>query len=366
MSRTNPNQLPIIGIHTSPWLPLRGTYEVHLEYVKKYRRSWAVPRCYLSHLPEQAALAKKLGHDLRDAGVIVLEQAADVVELSDFVIMLDTPVYEREFQCYAPALAADVYLVKARLREVARLTALGKESQLTKGRLIALALEGGNESHGFPDCKPGRFYDETHYPVGLFDLVLNLYSLPLTHAGFAPLRQALHAQWEQTLAGHALTRADERGSTPLKVFISYSHKDEPFKTDLLTVLDPLVRRGVLKIWHDRMIEEGDEWRREIEAAMRECDMALLFVSKNFLASPFIQDDELPPLLQRRKEEGLRVVPIIIGPCMWQVEPVLRDLQAVPKDGKPVITFKKNTGARDRVWADIAAVIERRAKEKAAT
>src|SRR5262249_12254765 len=39
--------------------------------------------------------------------------------------------------------------------------------------------------------------DETHYPVNLFDLVLNLYAIPLTHAGFAPLRQALHAQWER-------------------------------------------------------------------------------------------------------------------------------------------------------------------------
>lgn len=366
MSRTNPNQLPIIGIHTSPWLPLRGTYEVHLEYVKKYRRSWAVPRCYLSHLPEQAALAKKLGHDLRDAGVVVLEQAADVVELSDFVIMLDTPVYEREFQRYAPALADDVCLVKARLREVARLAALGKESQLTKGRLIALAMEGGNEAHGFPDCTPGRFYDETHYLVGLFDLVLNLYSLPLTHAGFAPLRQALHAQWEQTLAGHARAQPSGRGSAPLKVFISYARKDEPFKDDLLAVLSPLEGRGVLKVWHDRMIDEGDEWRREIEAAMRECDMALLFVSKNFLASPFIRGHELPPLLQRRKEEGLRVVPIIISPCVWQGEPVLSDLQALPKDAKPVIKFPKANGARDQVWVDIADAIESRAKEKAET
>jgi hypothetical protein len=35
----------------------------------------------------------------------------------------------------------------------------------------------------------------------LFDLVLNLYAIPFTHAGFAPLRQKLHEQWEQTLAG---------------------------------------------------------------------------------------------------------------------------------------------------------------------
>jgi len=54
--------------------------------------------------------------------------------------------------------------------------------------------------------------------------VLNLYAIPLTLAGFAPLRQALHEQWEQTLAGLASEQANGRGVIPLKVFISYAHK----------------------------------------------------------------------------------------------------------------------------------------------
>lgn len=60
---------------------------------------------------------------------------------------------------------------------------------------------------------------------------------------------------------------------------------------------------------------------------------------------------------------LRVIPIIVRPCRWQSEPVLKDLQALPKDGKAVIKFSKATGARDQVWADIATVIEERAKMK---
>jgi hypothetical protein len=61
------------------------------------------------------------------------------------------------------------------------------------------------------------------------------------------------------------------------------------------------------------------------------------------------------------EEGLRVVPIIVKPCMWQSEPVLKDLQGLPRDGKPVITFSKENGDSDRVWTDIAKAIEKRAK-----
>ena len=226
-----------------------------------------------------------------------------------------------------------------------------------KRQLISLALQGQSEAHNFGDCDPGSFGDETHYPVSLFDLVLTLYAIPLTHAGFAPLRQALHEQWEQTLAG----KEKESATSPLKLFISYSHKDEEFKNELLTMLAGLQQQGIINVWQDRRIEEGDEWYQAIRNAMNECDLALLLVSPYFIASRFIKDKELPHLLQRRRDQGLRVVPIIVRPCKWQSEPVLKDLQALPKDGKAVITFSKDNGERDQVWAEIATVIEKRAK-----
>lgn len=124
------------------------------------------------------------------------------------------------------------------------------------------------------------------------------------------------------------------------------------------------RRGVIEIWHDRQIEPGGEWYRSIQAAMNDCDVALLLLSPLFLASRFIQEEELPRLLQRRKEHGLRVVPIIVRPCLWKNEPVLSDLQAVPRKNKAVIEFAKDIGARDQVWADIAEAIEALAKQLA--
>jgi tetratricopeptide (TPR) repeat protein len=147
---------------------------------------------------------------------------------------------------------------------------------------------------------------------------------------------------------------------PFKVFISYSHKDEEFKDELVTMLAGLQRRGIIDAWQDRRIEAGDEWYKSIQDAMDECDLALLLVSPDFIASRFIQEEELPHVLARREEVRLRVIPIIVRPCMWSSEPVLSDLQALPKDAKPVITFSKANGDRDQVWADIAKVIEKRA------
>jgi hypothetical protein len=346
----NFDQPQTIGIGASLWLQreeasarLRSAYEVQLTKVKGYRRNWAVPRCYVSCVDEQSEWAKELTKDLRDAGVYVVEQAAQV-QPDDFVVVLDTPAYQKAFKPGASDLAADIPLINARWG---------------KRQLISLALTGRAGAHDFKDCKLGSFCDETHYPVCLFDLVLNLYAIPLTHAGFAPLRQALHEQWEQTLARK---RGDDVAAS-LKIFISYSHKDEIFKDELVTMLAGLQRRGIVDAWQDRQIEAGDEWNKSIQDAMNDCDLALLLVSPDYIASHFIQGEEQPKLLQRHREMQLRVIPIIVRPCPWQSEPVLKDLQALPKDGKAVITFSKERGERDQVWTDIATVIEKRAKAK---
>src|SRR5262249_369914 len=112
------NKPQAIGIGASPWLlreeavaRLRSAYEVHLTKVKGYRRDWAVPRCYVSRLPAQAEWADKLIRDLRDAGMYVVEQAAQV-RPDDFVVVLDTPTYQKAFN--TPSLATDAPLVRAR------------------------------------------------------------------------------------------------------------------------------------------------------------------------------------------------------------------------------------------------------------
>ena len=78
-------------------------------------------------------------------------------------------------------------------------------------------------------CTPGSFCDETHYPVSLFDLVLNIYAIPLNHAGFAPLRKDCMSSGKETLPGFT----NERKNMTPKIFISYSHKDEKFKDELV-------------------------------------------------------------------------------------------------------------------------------------
>ena len=92
------------------------------------------------------------------------------------------------------------------------------------------------------------------------------------------------------------------------VFISYSHKDEVWKDRVVAHLRVLEMEGALDVWDDRRIGAGHDWRPEIEQAIERAEIAILIVSKNFLTSKFIREQELTKILAGRTEGRLRVIP----------------------------------------------------------
>ena len=121
--------------------------------------------------------------------------------------------------------------------------------------------------------------------------------------------------------------------SPPTVFVSYSYEDEGWKDRLVKQLGVLEREGRLEVWDDRRIGGGDDWHPEIVAAMDRASVALLLVSADFLTSAFILGEEVPRLLERRRREGLRVIPVILRPCAWDRVGWLSPIQARPRDGR---------------------------------
>src|SRR5262245_17774511 len=101
------------------------------------------------------------------------------------------------------------------------------------------------------------------------------------------------------------------------IFISYSREDEPEKDSLLTHLKRLQQPGHITVWSDDQIQPGMDWRQGIAQAIAQADIAVLLVTPHYLASDFIEKEEIPALLSRQAQEGLRIVPIIAKPCAWQ-------------------------------------------------
>ena len=92
------------------------------------------------------------------------------------------------------------------------------------------------------------------------------------------------------------------------VFVSYSHKDEIEKEELLSHLTVLERAGVFKLWVDDHIEGGADWKNEIKQAIVKASVVILLISNNFLLSDFISDTEVPAFLERREKEGYYSLP----------------------------------------------------------
>ena len=108
-------------------------------------------------------------------------------------------------------------------------------------------------------------------------------------------------------------------STGKRIFVSYSHKDYEETTLVRQIFTHLygLRQWFpdLEIWIDqKMIRVGDTWSREIDEALTGADLAVLIISPEFLASPFILQTEQARLLARRDQSGLPLVPIMLKPC----------------------------------------------------
>jgi len=145
-----------------------------------------------------------------------------------------------------------------------------------------------------------------------------------------------------------------------KVFISYSHNDEKWKDELTDHLGVLGKEGLLEIWDDRQIAVGDRWRKEIEKSLESANVGLLLVTAKFLNSNFILEEEVPRLLERRQKEGVRVIPLIVRPCAWELIEWLNPIQVRPKDARPLSTMK--VYQRDTALAILAEEIYKLSKE----
>lgn len=153
--------------------------------------------------------------------------------------------------------------------------------------------------------------------------------------------------------------------TPVTLFYSYAHEDEPLRDELQDHLMILERRGVVRSWHDRAILPGHDWSREIDEHLRTADVVLLLISKDFIASDYIMGAELDLAMKRQRSGDAVVVPILLRQVDLQPEDAadmpfvdLLKLQGLPRDLKPVTSWPN----RDEAWTNVASGLRATVKE----
>lgn len=144
----------------------------------------------------------------------------------------------------------------------------------------------------------------------------------------------------------------------IRVFISYSHRDESFRKELETHLKILQQRGLIDVWSDRDIDAGDDWRQRIDDNLERADIIMLLVSADFNASDYCREKELKRALEREKNGQAVVIPVIVRDANLNEAP-FSYLQYLPEGGKAVALWGEH---KDSAWRNVSEGIEKVAKE----
>jgi hypothetical protein len=143
----------------------------------------------------------------------------------------------------------------------------------------------------------------------------------------------------------------------IKVILSYAHRDEKLRDELAKHLAALRRSAVIDIWYDGKITPGDEFDRDILQHLQHSDLVLLLISPDFMHSDYCYLREMRIALRRHAKAQACVIPIILRPVDWHETPIGK-LSALPKDGRPVTSWRR----RDDALLDVAKGIRRAAEE----
>ncbi len=128
----------------------------------------------------------------------------------------------------------------------------------------------------------------------------------------------------------------------------------PEEPELLTHLAPSVRAGTISTWCDRQITPGLRWFDEIRAALGRASVCVMLVTPKFLASDFIHEHELQPLLKESESAGVTILWVLIRECSWQ-ETLISEFQAVVSP--PDKAFALMKAERDTAWTKVCMAIK---------
>ena len=144
---------------------------------------------------------------------------------------------------------------------------------------------------------------------------------------------------------------------PLRVFFSYSHKDEVYKKELDVHFAQLRNTGRVETWNDRKIVAGDNWNDEIKKQLKEADIVLLMLSADFFNSKYIMQQELKIVKDRLdNNESFEVIPIYTRSCFWKSFEIMKK-QGIPRDAEGKPRWIASSTDRDTLYTEVIEEVD---------
>ena len=135
--------------------------------------------------------------------------------------------------------------------------------------------------------------------------------------------------------------------TPFQLFVSYSHNDETYLSELEKHFSTLKREKLIDTWCDRKIVPGKNWEGEIDDALQRSDVIVFLISPDFIASEYCIEKEVTAALERHSRGEAVVIPIVVRPVDWLSTPIGK-IQALPRDAEPISMW----GDKDQAWLEV--------------
>jgi len=117
----------------------------------------------------------------------------------------------------------------------------------------------------------------------------------------------------------------------------------------------LIYQHQLRIWYDHDISPGKERMKIMEERLNASQMIILLVSAHFLGSEY-HYRQMQLALEMHRVGTKRVIPILLRPSDWEKTP-LGELQALPKDNRPVTTWRNMDEALVNIVKGIRLAVE---------
>jgi len=140
------------------------------------------------------------------------------------------------------------------------------------------------------------------------------------------------------------------------IFISYARSDRYWLSKVRTHLKVLENKNIsIEVWDDTKIKAGEKWKEQIEDALSTAKIAILLITAEFIASNFINNNELPPLLKAAENDGAKIIPLIVKPSTFTRRRKLSQFQAINDPRKSLIELP--AGAREKILVKLTNTIE---------
>ena len=144
---------------------------------------------------------------------------------------------------------------------------------------------------------------------------------------------------------------------PVRLFLSYAHEDEQYVEELRKALKPAERKGLIQSWYDGEITPGEKWKPLIEQRLRDADVIVCQLSRDFLNSDFCMLNELETAIQRKEANDAGLVAYVLHACDWK-ETKIANFQILPREAKSIDKWRD----KHEYWTKIADGIKEAANK----